>query len=312
MGRRKGLLSVALKPSLAGTLLVASGAILIAGKGLFAKALYDMGLTFHDVAAIRSVLAVPGFALLAWLYRGRNAHSTQAGRQRRDLFLAIFAGVLCYYLGALANFYALTIIDASVERPLLFAYPIFVVLITTAIDRKPPAPRVILALILTSLGVVLVTDALNTTLTDAEWSGMGWILFCSMSIAIYFLISGELTQRLGSGLFTLTAMSAAAASFAVHYQIVQGWQKIALSPTAWLTLGGLIVFSTVLPLFLMAEGVRRVGASRASLISTLGPPATAIMAYELTGEILSPGQLMGIALVLVGVLALELRRTRAA
>ena len=62
----------------------------------------------------------------------------------------------------------------------------------------------------------------------------------------------------------------------------------------------------------MAEGVRRVGASRASLISTLGPPATAIMAYELTGEVLSVGQLMGIVLVLVGVLALELGRTRAA
>jgi len=271
-----------------------------------------MGLTFHDVAAIRSVLAVPGFALLAWLYRGRNAPSAQSGLQPRDVLLAIFAGVLCYYLGALANFFALTIIDASVERPLLFAYPIFVVLITTAIDRRPPSARVILALLLTSLGVILVTDALNTTLTEAEWSGMGWILFCSISIAIYFLISGELTRRLGSGLFTFIAMTAAAIGFAVHYQMVQGWQNIALSPAAWLTLGGLIVFSTVLPLFLMAEGVRRVGASRASLISTLGPPATAIMAYELTGEVLSAGQLMGIVLVLVGVLALELGRTRTA
>jgi drug/metabolite transporter (DMT)-like permease len=186
---------------------VASGAILIAAKGLFAKGLYGMGLTFHDVAAIRSVLAVPGFALLAWLYGGRAVTNTLTGLRRQDVLLAIFAGVLCYYLGALANFYALTIIDASVERPLLFAYPIFVVLITTAIDRNPPSPRVILALILTSLGVVLVTDALNNTLTDAEWSGMGWILLCSISIAIYFLISGELTQRLGSGLFTLIAMT---------------------------------------------------------------------------------------------------------
>lgn len=270
-----------------------------------------MGLTFHDVAAIRSVLAVPGFALLAWLYRGRGVSSTSPAFRVGDVSLAIFAGVLCYYLGALANFYALTIIDASVERPLLFAYPIFVVLITTAIDRKPPSPRVVLALLLTSLGVVLVTDALNTTLTDAEWSGMGWIGFCSISIAIYFLISGELTQRLGSGLFTLIAMTAAALGFAMHYQLVQGWQNIAMSTDAWLTLAGLVVFSTVLPLFLMAEGVRRVGAPRASVISTLGPPATAIMAYELTGEILSAGQLTGIGLVLVGVLALELGRARA-
>jgi len=271
-----------------------------------------MGLTFHDVAAIRSVLAVPGFALLAWLYRGRSPNLTSSTLSRQDVLLAIFAGVLCYYLGALANFYALTIIDASVERPLLFAYPIFVVLISSAIDRKPPSPRVILALLLTSLGVVLVTDALNTTLTEAEWSGMGWIGFCSISIAIYFLISGELTQRLGSGVFTLIAMTAAALGFAMHYQVVRGWQSIAMGADAWVTLTGLVVFSTVLPLFLMAEGVRRVGASRASLISTMGPPATAIMAYELTGEILSVGQLVGIVLVVVGVLALELGRARPA
>ena len=290
--------------------MVAIGAVLLAAKGLFAKALYSMGLSFHDVAAIRSVLAVPGFALLAWLYRSKPIAERDSTSRRKDLLLAIFAGFLCYYLGALANFYALTIIDASVERPLLFAYPIFVVIITTLITRQPPSARVLLALLLTTLGVVLVTGALNVRLTASQWSGMAWILFCSLSIAIYTLISGELTQRLGSGLFTLTAMTAAAVGMAVHYQIVAGWESVNLSVAVWWTLAALVVFSTVLPLFLMAEGVRRIGASQASLISTLGPPATAIMAQELTGEILAPAQWLGIALVLIGVMALEVRRNR--
>ena len=260
------------------------------------------------MAAIRSVLAVPGFALLAWLYRSKTTSERNTTSRRNDLLLALFAGFLCYYLGALANFYALTIVDASVERPLLFAYPIFVVIITTVITRQPPSARVLLALLLTTLGVVLVTGALNARLSANQWSGMAWILFCSMSIAIYTLISGELTQRLGSGLFTFTAMSAAAFGMAVHYQIFAGWERVDLSVTAWWTLAALVVFSTVLPLFLMAEGVRRVGASKASLISTLGPPATAVMAQEFTGEILAPAQWLGIALVLIGVMALEVRR----
>jgi len=269
-----------------------------------------LGLTFIDVAAIRSVMAVPGFALLAWLYRGRNTPADGFAVPRNDVLLAVFAGLLCYYLGALANFYALTIIDASVERPLLFAYPIFVVLITTVITRKPPSPRVLLALVMTLCGVVLVTGALNTELNAKQWSGMTWILFCSLSIAIYFLISGELTQRLGSGLFTLIAMTAAAIGMAVHYQFAEGWENVDLAPAAWWTLIALVIFSTVLPLFLMAEGVRRVGASKASLISTLGPPATAMMAYELTGEVLTSSQLFGIGLVVIGVLAMEFKRSR--
>jgi drug/metabolite transporter (DMT)-like permease len=290
--------------------LVAVGAILLAGKGLFAKALYGMGLTFHDVAAIRSVLAVPGFALLAWLYRSHINRTPDVMTHRKDLLLAAAVGLLCYYLGALANFYALTIVAANVERPLLFAYPIFVVLITTLLHRRAPSAPVVLALLLTTMGVTLVTGALNASLTAEQWTGIGWISFCSFTIAIYFLVSAKLTQRLGSSFFTFIAMTSAAVGFLGHYQIARGWQNIDLSGSAWLMLAALIVFSTVLPLLLMAEGVRRVGASRAALISTLGPPATAIMAYYLTGEMLTLSQLAGIGLVIIGVLSLELGRSR--
>ena len=288
--------------------MVASGAILLAGKGLFAKALYAMGLSFHDVAAIRSVLAVPGFALLAWLYRNNISSSADRITHRKDLLIAAGVGLLCYYLGALANFYALTIVAASVERPLLFAYPIFVVLITTVMHRRAPSAPVVLALLLTTTGVTLVTGALSASLTAEQWAGMGWIAFCSLTIAVYFLVSADLTQRLGSSFFTFIAMASAAVGFFGHYQIASGWQNIDLSGSAWLTLVTLIVFSTVLPLLLMAEGVRRVGASRAALISTLGPPATAIMAYYLTGEMLTLSQLAGIGLVIIGVLSLEMAR----
>ena len=290
--------------------MVAVGAILLAGKGLFAKALYGMGLTFHDVAAIRSVLAVPGFALLAWLYRSHINRTPDVMTHRKDLLLAAAFVLLCYYLGALANFYALTIVAASVERPLLFAYPIFVVLITTLLHRRAPSKPVVLALLLTTMGVTLVTGALNASLTAEQWTGIGWISFCSFTIAIYFLVSAKLTQRLGSSFFTFIAMTSAAVGFLGHYQIARGWQNIDLSGSAWLMLAALIVFSTVLPLLLMAEGVRRVGASRAALISTLGPPATAIMAYYLTGEMLTLSQLAGIGLVIIGVLSLELGRSR--
>ena len=290
--------------------MVAAGAILLAGKGLFAKALYGMGPTFHDVAAIRSVLAVPGFALIAWLYRSHISRTPDVMTHRKDLLLAAAVGLLCYYLGALANFYALTIVAASVERPLLFAYPIFVVLITTLLHRRAPSKPVVLALLLTTMGVTLVTGALNASLTAEQWTGIGWISFCSFTIAIYFLVSAKLTQRLGSSFFTFIAMTSAAVGFLGHYQIARGWQNIDLSGSAWLMLAALIVFSTVLPLLLMAEGVRRVGASRAALISTLGPPATAIMAYYLTGEMLTLSQLAGIGLVIIGVLSLELGRSR--
>ncbi|MGD2009100.1 MAG: EamA family transporter, partial [Cellvibrionales bacterium] len=47
------------------------------------------------------------------------------------------------------------------------------------------------------------------------------------------------------------------------------------------------------------------GASRGALLSTVGPPATAVMAYFLYGERLSAFQLLGTVLVVVSIALLE-------
>ena len=70
----------------------------------------------------------------------------------------------------------------------------------------------------------------------------------------------------------------------------------------------MIVFVTVLPLYLVAEGVRRIGASRAAIASTIGPPATAVMAVLVLNEILSLSQVFGMIMVIAAILWLELRQ----
>ena len=172
---------------LLGAFLVLVAAILLAAKGLFAKALYAEGLSHHDVAAIRSVWAVPGFVLVAVL----SARSTATRAARRpsipQLIAAAAAGVWCYYLGALANFYALTLIQANVERALLFSYPAIVVVLA-ALGRALPSASTTLALITTSAGVFLVTGAAGTPVS-IPMAGVFWVMFCSITIATYFLAS---------------------------------------------------------------------------------------------------------------------------
>ena len=135
----------AARSALLGAFLVLVAAVLLAAKGLFAKALYAQGLSHHDVAAIRSVWAVPGFVLVAVL----SARSTATRAARRpsipQLIAAAAAGVWCYYLGALANFYALTLIQANVERALLFSYPAIVVVLAALGARALPSASTTLA-----------------------------------------------------------------------------------------------------------------------------------------------------------------------
>jgi hypothetical protein len=76
-----------------GMLYVAASAILFASKGLFAKALYQRGVGFELLVAVRAVLAVP---LFAWV-----ADRIQPGTADADpLVSAVIAGITCYYVGA--------------------------------------------------------------------------------------------------------------------------------------------------------------------------------------------------------------------
>ena len=67
------------------------------------------------------------------------------------------------------------------------------------------------------------------------------------------------------------------------------------------------MLSTVLPTWLIAESIRRLGANTASLIGSLGPVFTIALGAWLLGEPLHAVQLVGAALVLAGVALVTLR-----
>ena len=70
------------------------------------------------------------------------------------------------------------------------------------------------------------------------------------------------------------------------------------------------VFATVLPTWLIAEAIRRLGANTSSLIGSLGPVFTIGLGALILGEAVHAIQLFGAALVLVGVTLVTLRPAR--
>ena len=70
------------------------------------------------------------------------------------------------------------------------------------------------------------------------------------------------------------------------------------------------VFSTVVPTWLIAEAVRRLGANTSSLMGSLGPVFTIGFGAVILGEAVHWIQLAGAALVLAGVMLVTLRPGR--
>jgi hypothetical protein len=133
-------------------LCVAAAAMLFASKGLFGKALYQRGVGFELLVAVRSVMALPLFAWVG-LRRGPRAPIVSGDdeaqtpplvptRRRRAVHARSpprsWPASRAITSARCVDFWALTMIDASVERVLLFSYPAMVVMIDSVRTRRAP------------------------------------------------------------------------------------------------------------------------------------------------------------------------------
>lgn len=295
--------------ALAGIGCAVLGAACFATKGVFAKFLYAHGWDPATVLVTRSVLALPLIA--AWALSRLKPGALRAA-PRGALAGAAAAGAACYGVGSSLDFYALASIDVGVERVLLYAYPTMVVALYALLQRRLPRPRVLGALLVTYTGILLVVSGFDMSVFSRNLGGSGLVLACAFTMALYFLASDRWTGALGAGLFTMCGSAAATLCLVVDYLLRHG-----VASSAWHSrdaglVAGLVLFATVVPMLALAESVRLLGAERAALVSTVGPPTTLLLGAWLFGERLRTAQWLGVALIVAGILILEVVRSPAA
>jgi drug/metabolite transporter (DMT)-like permease len=121
-----------------------------------------------------------------------------------------------------------------------------------------------------------------------------------------FLIGERYTHELGSTRFAAIGMSASAIMLALHFAVFRSFDEIAaLQGYDWTLLLILGVACMFIPGLMQAEGMRAVGAQRAAIGSTIGPPTTILLAALFLGERLNAWQLVGSAMIIGSVLFLS-------
>lgn len=285
--------------------MVAVAAMLFASKGIFGKWLYQRGVGFELLVTVRALIAMPLFGWMA--LKSAPADAAPAPPVRRGAFIAAaLAGVICYYVGALVDFWALMLIDASIERVLLFSYPAMVVLIGAVMDRRAPEARVVWAMLLTYAGIFFAMGGIDLAELKANLFGAALVLIAALTTAIYFLIGARYTRELGSTRFAAIAMISAAVLLAIHFAVFRSFDEVrALAGHDWALLAVLGIACMFVPGLLQAEGMRRVGASRAAIGSTIGPPTTIVLAAIFFSERLNAWQILGSAMIVASVLFLS-------
>lgn len=294
--------------ALIGSALVLVAAITVSSKAIMVKLAYVYGVDTESLITLRMLFSMPFFVALAiWAYRKDN--STRM--TMRDGITIAVLGVVGGYAPMWFDFAGLAYVSAGLERIILFLYPTMAVLISAVLFGRRIGRREIFALLASYVGVGLAVGHDLTMLKSGAAEtllGVGLVMISALTYASYLVFSGRIIPRVGTANFTAYTMLMAGVASGVHFMVTPHAISIMQLPLPVYHIALLMaVVATVLPSIMLNAGIRRLGSSQASLLSSVGPVSTILLAYIFLGEQITVMQLAGTGLVLMGVLAITVK-----
>ena len=276
----------------------------------FRPILIKLGYSMHPVSAttllfLRMSLSLPFFLAMAWWMRGGAAIS------RRDWAGIVALGFLGYYLASLLDFLGLQYVSAGVGRLIMFLYPTLVIVLSALFLKKNPTAKELAALAITYTGIALVLSGQLAAAPESRLFVFGALLIFSsaMCYAVYLVTGSQLVQRVGSMRFTAYTMIVSTVPAMIQFAVLESPAALQLPTQLWWIAAVLALACTVLPVLLVAEALKRIGANHFALIGALGPVTTVVADFALLNGALSAAQIVGAALVISGVLLVSIKRS---
>jgi drug/metabolite transporter (DMT)-like permease len=283
-----------------GVMLAVAGTFFFALKSIFIKFAFAVGATPVLLLTIRLLFSLPFYiGVLIYLRRDPNRKAVRS----KDITWALVAGFFGFYLASILDLYGLQLISAQLERLTLFTYPTIVAVMAwlflgEQLDRK------IIAAIVTCYAGVIVMYSGERTLTSGADLGLGvlYVLGAAISYALYILMAKPRLDRIGSRAFTSWAMIGSTFYVCVQFFSTQDASSLFTAEPMVYVYGMILGFvCTVLPSFMINEAIVRLGVTRTTIIGSVGPALTMILAIVLLSEPSSPRHFAGMILAIIGV-----------
>jgi drug/metabolite transporter (DMT)-like permease len=287
-----------------GPLLAVVGVLGFSFKAILIKLAYAWEpIDALTLLTLRMIYSAPIFLVMALL--APRATPVTRGDWLRILWL----GFIGYYLASLVDFMGLQYVTAALERLMLYLYPTIVVVLSAIFLRQRITGRIVTAMLLSYAGIVLVFGRDLSLAGDphALWLGGALVFAGAFLYALYLVGAGPVITRLGSLRFIALAMLTSSVFVFAQFAATRPVSALAASTRIQLLSLAMAIFSTVLPTYLVAEAIKRIGANNTSLLGSLGPVFTIAFGVWLLGEQVHWIQLAGAALVLAGVTLVTLK-----
>lgn len=278
-----------------GTLLILFSATGFGTLGIFGKLAFASGLTLGTVLCFRFLIAT-GFV---WTLLGLDGRLTLL--RGRALFVGLGLGALGYAAQSALYFWGLEFMSAGLVGIVLYTYPVLVVLISVVVLNERVTRRTVIALTAALAGVALIT---SVNPSGADPRGITIVLGAAVVYSAYITISRVTLTTVDAKVLTAHVLPAAGMMF-LGYSLATDQLVVPRTFEEWGIVLALGVVATAVPIFAFFAGLARIGASRASIVSTVEPVVTVLLGVAVLGETISPAMVVGGVLVLGGVVLVQ-------
>ncbi len=266
---------------------------------LFARQAYAAGVDLTGILVPRFALAALMLALIAWRSGVRRP-------TRRQTLALVALGGIGYVGQTFLYFTALKHASAGLVALLLYAFPFIVAVLAAVFLHERLGARRIAALLAASAGLAL-------TIGGGAGSALGVAL--GLGAAVVYSVYIVASTRVMRGVDPFVASSIVCAAAAVNYSLF-ALARVALGvpvqfphdAAGWLNVGAIALISTVVAVSAFFYGLKRLGASLTSVLSTLEPVVSVLLAALVLGEAVSAMQALGGSLVIGTAIWLALDR----
>lgn len=278
----------------AGIALAAVAAVAFGTMAIWAKLAYRAGSAVMPLLTVRFV----GAAILTGVFLLITGRSLRIPKSAMSKLLLL--GGIGYGLETALFFAALQRAPAGVVALIFYSYPLWTVLIGFATKLEPFRWRLVIALVVGSIGVAVVFSP--------EGGGLAGPLFAlgaAVAVAIYFIVIQILLRDVEPAPAAFWTSAGAAITTSIGALIVRDpLPADAIAPGVALAAASAFAFIT------LNAAVARIGASRSAVAAMLEPIATIILAALLLDEEVTTRVLIGAALVVSALPVLALSSDR--
>ena len=290
--------------------------------GLFVRNLAADGLTSLEIVVLRSIgstiLMLAILLVTDAVNRRKNSKYKSLFRIKlKDIWCFIGTGIVSLTLFNLCYFTTIQMTSMAVAAILMYTSPIFVVIFSAILFGERITGKKIVALVLAFAGCALVTGIVSVNAGEGMvmpvkgillgiGSGVGYALYSIFGR--YALERGYRSETITFYTFLFAAIGICIVS-PFLCPIPEIVTKLAGGNTAKdiLLIIGQSLLSTVLPYLLYTKGLSGLENGMAGIIASVEPVVAAILGMVVYGERLTVSGYVGVALVLGGIVILNMQ-----